>query len=112
MTDAIVEKDAARTENDVRWRAVEDWRSARRAAEEAKRQLNVATAALYNAESRLIKVLIPPGAELGDKFCIWVGSLLVQVTVSGKNPIAGEISIRSSEGRVDFEGALIDYKPA
>lgn len=99
-------------ENDARSRAIETWMTAKREAEAAKRQLNVAGAALLNAESRLIKALIPPNAAPGEKFCVWIGDLLVQVTFMSLNPIKGEVSIRSPEGRVDFEGALIDYKPA
>lgn len=41
---------------------------------------------LRNAESALAKRLIPQGAQPGEKFAVWVGDSMVQVTI---NPSIG-----------------------
>jgi hypothetical protein len=62
-------------------RLIKDWQAALTAKDRAKSDLNRAECEAMNAENALAKWLTPDKAEPGEKFSVWYGNGLVEVTI-------------------------------
>jgi hypothetical protein len=58
-----------------------DWQDAEQRLRDAERERTSAQNALRHAQQDLAKNLMIPEAQPGEKFCVWCGGSLVEVTV-------------------------------
>lgn len=65
-------------------RAIKDWLAAKERHEQARRDENRASCDESNAETALVKWMLPPDAKPGEKIAVWFGDSLIQVEVGGE----------------------------
>lgn len=71
---------------------IKRWMGAVEAEKTAKRNLNSAECSVTNTRNALGKWLMPDDAKTGEKFSVWYGDSLIEVTVTNADP---ELRIRN-----------------
>ncbi len=67
---------------------IRQWSRANKSVQDAHRDLNSAQCERTNSQNELGKFLCPDNAKEGEKFNIWYGSSLLEVTYEGNNDYA------------------------
>ncbi len=74
---------------------VQVWEEVRERAAEARRRLISADCDLANAMNAVAMALMPKDAKPGEKFAVWDGGRLIEVTCTETNPWHGTVRVRS-----------------